>query len=478
MLEILNHDSSPFYVNSSDEATGSEDAFDMLGKKKYDLIFLDINFGVDAEEEGLEILRRIRNNSELRHYPVIAFTNVADNMHQEDFIRAGVDGFLAKKFDARVNRLPSLVHVIDKSLRMGRLREKSWMEKGLFKAGTAPGALDEVSLFGTDEKMCNLFHQLIRLSVDDSYPNILILGDTGSGKSSLARAFWALGLRSKMKFKEVVINTITETLLEADLFGVEKGVFTGVEEREGIIKQCHEGVLFLDEIGELPMNVQTKLLQALREKRIRPQGAKDYIGVDFQLICATNRNLEQRVKQGRFRADLYHRIRGAQIEMPSLHEMISGEDSKNIKEIISREQEVMNRKGQNFVFDFTDEALDILSQHPWPGNYAELKNILNELSLLSCSVIDSRMVRERLLTPEFFLKPVEKPEKYAYIYEMSNYRNAADEFQQTYIEYWLDKNKRNVEKTANQIGVNPATIYRWLKRENERVSEDIGHDAT
>jgi DNA-binding NtrC family response regulator len=471
-LAILKSDESPFEIEFADEARNIREAIGRLREKEYDLLILDISFGASADREGLAILKMIRSDDKFAHYPVVVLTNFSEEKVQEDFIQLGVDGFFAKQFDAVSSRLDSNIYVIKKSLKMGEIRKEYLTAEGIIKTGR--DRISNVQLYGVSPVMRKIFHKLImiaaEISTDNDYPGVLIIGETGTGKSSFARAIWTLSDRSDKPFEELVVNTIAEGVLESALFGHERGAFTGAYERTpGRFEQADGGVMFLDEIGELPETIQVKLLQVLRERRIRPMGGGRDIQVDFQLICDTNKDLETLIMQKKFRADLYHRIRGIEITVPPLRDRFI-DCHQELDGMILREEELFKKCGRSFTFTLTKGAKELLLNHSWPGNYAEFKSLFYELSLLSCSVVDERMIKSRLLKPEFFFEGDREIDEYNYVYYMENYREATQEFQKAYLRYWLAQNDSNVTKTGKQLKVDPATIYRKL--EEKRSSPD------
>lgn len=474
-LDVLK-DSERYHISQWKRVINLEQTLEFLKETKSDnekfLIILDIELGKGAEEAGIEILKEIRAKKNYASYPIIVWTRYWERGFQEEMLRLGVDGFLSKDHDRKKERLPSVECVIEKSIKVSELRKKYFeTDYGIKKKPARSDSEDSVDLFGISDPMRQVFHQVFRTAANDSCPNVLILGETGTGKSAVARAIWALGPRSNGPFKELVVNTIAPDLLTSELFGHKKGAFTGASsDKRGLIEACQNGTLFLDEIGELPLKVQVMLLQALREKRIRRLGSEDFIKVDFQLISATNRNLEGLVKFQKFRADLYHRIRGVQIRVPLLKDRFQ-ECGEELDKIIEQEQ-----KDKTFKFIFIDKAKELLKNHPWPGNYAELKTLIMDLSSLCTTVVDEDMVAQRLLKPEYFLKELSIAGVEA-ILDNSNYDNALKQLKDIYLEHWITKCGGNITKTAKTIDVDPATIHRWKQGRSGESNSEEGNTA-
>lgn len=463
---MVNGSSNRYHISQWEKARDLNETFECMEKAdkegKFDLIILDIHFGKGYEDLGAEILQKIRESNKHAFYPVVVLTNYSEQKFQERFLKLGVDGFLDKEHDRDRTSLSSVEYVIERSLKIGKLRKDYFKNNyGIRKERSHPEGEDSVDLFGISDPMRQLFHQIFRTVADDLSPNVLIQGDTGTGKSSVARAIWALGPRSKKPFKELVTNTISPGLVASELFGHKRGAFTGaITDKKGLIEACQGGTLFLDEIGDLPLDVQVMLLQALREKKIRRLGSEDFIKVDFQLISATNHNLDELIKLGKFRADLYHRIRGVQMGIPSLKERFK-KNSEELQKIIDLEQ-----ASSEFRFRFTPKAKYLLQNHTWPGNYAELKTLISELTTLCSTVADDEMVGQRLLKPEYFSEKSEAS-RVEDILTNPNYHNALRELQDIYIKHWMAECGGVVEEVAKKIGVNTSTIHRWKKRRSE-----------
>ncbi|MBL7973323.1 MAG: sigma-54-dependent Fis family transcriptional regulator [Candidatus Kapabacteria bacterium] len=232
--------------------------------------------------------------------------------------------------------------------------------------------------------------------------SVLITGETGTGKEVFANAIHNMSNRKKQSFISVNCGAIPETLLESELFGHEKGAFTGAtEQRKGYFEVAHNGTIFLDEIGEMPVGTQVKLLRVLETGEFNRLGSTQVHKVDVRLIAATNRDLEYEVRRGNFREDLYFRLNAVQIHLPPLRK--HPEDIALLVEFFANR--ICERNG--FFFEgVTDEALSILEQHPWRGNIRELRNLVETLvTIEQGGTIDEEQVR-RYLKPERFNEPV------------------------------------------------------------------------
>jgi DNA-binding NtrC family response regulator len=232
-------------------------------------------------------------------------------------------------------------------------------------------------MIGRDEKMLIVFEWIRTAAKSDI--SVLILGPTGSGKEVVARMIHELSRRSAAKFQAVNCAALPDTLFESEIFGYEKGAFTGAHDRKpGRLELANEGTLFLDEIGDLSIIAQAKLLRVLEERRFERLGGQKSIAVDFRLICATNRPLEQFVRDGRFREDLYYRVNAFAIRLPSLRE--------RQVDIPVLAQRFLNRycAAQGMPLDskvFSREAIDLLMSYQWPGNIRELESTVSRSAL-------------------------------------------------------------------------------------------------
>jgi two-component system response regulator PilR (NtrC family) len=235
----------------------------------------------------------------------------------------------------------------------------------------------DVLLVGRSQALANALDWVRRAA--GSKANVLITGESGTGKEVFARALHALSDRQNKPMLVVNCGAIPGELLESELFGHEKGAFTGAHaKREGLFREAHGGTLFLDEIGELPMSLQVKLLRVLQEKKVRPVGASQEVPVDVRIVAATNRDLEGEVKAGRFRQDLFYRLNVLRIALPSLRER--KEDIPLLAEHFRAR--FASEHGRPFLM-FSPEALAALVRYPFPGNVRELENAVERAVALA-----------------------------------------------------------------------------------------------
>jgi transcriptional regulator with GAF, ATPase, and Fis domain len=299
-------------------------------------------------------------------------------------------------------------------------------------------------IIGACPSMLEVFRKLQKVATTDI--SVLITGETGTGKELIAREIHRRSNRVNGPFIVINCGAIPENLIESELFGHVKGAFTGaIASRPGKFQAANGGTLFLDEIGELPLNLQVKLLRALQERVVFRVGDSKPEKVDIRIVAATNRVLEEEIRAGRFREDLYYRLNVVNIYLPGLRER--GDDVIIIaKALLSKHTEELGAHVQGF----TPQALAAVKKHPWPGNIRQLENrikkalVLCEKSLLGPEDLDLGKEAESPILP------LEK---------------AKEEFQRKYVLEVLERNNGNRTQTARDLGVDPRTIFRYLERE-------------
>ena len=342
--------------------TGGEDAQTALGREEYAVVLTDL---VMEPVDGLAVLREAqRAQPRARVVLMTAFGSLESAI---DAMRQGAYDYLTKPF-----KLPELSVVVKRAVEDQRLREEN---RRLRAEVERRYSFDNI--LGRSKAMQGVFEQ-IRAVADTDAP-VLLLGDSGSGKELVSRAIhWHSG-RREGAFVAVNCAAIPETLLESELFGHERGAFTGADrKRRGLFVEAQGGTLLLDEIAEMPQSLQVKLLRALQDRVVRPVGGNEEIKVDLRLISATNRDLPAFVRQGKFREDLYYRLAVIPIRIPSLRER--PEDIPLLAEhFLKRAAASMGKELEGF----DEEALKWLHDHSWPGNVRELENVVERAATLA-----------------------------------------------------------------------------------------------
>ena len=349
-------------------AASGEAGVDEVAALAPDLVVMDVRMtGIT----GIEAMQRMR--AQVPGLPVIIMTAYGGTETAIEATKLGAFDYILKPFD-----IPDILRLIHQALEAGRLtRERVAvdLEQGLEQGLDNDPQGD--ALVGQSRAMQDIFKAIGRAAPTEAL--VLVRGESGTGKELVARALWQHSARSTKPF--VVINcvAIPDTLLEAELFGYEKGAFTGASSRRvGKIEQAQRGTVFLDEIGDMPMNVQAKILRLLQEKQVERLGGRELIPVDVRILAATNRDLETAVAEGRFREDLYYRLKVVTISLPPLRSR-EGDVPLLARHFLSRLAREMDMQSPGL----TPEALDLLSAQSWPGNVRELANALQKALIFS-----------------------------------------------------------------------------------------------
>jgi len=353
---------SPYVV---DLAVSRKEAVERILSFAYRVVVLDLGLPPDENgaTEGLKALDEI-----LSAAPLTKVIVASGNVERANAVRAvgkGAFDFIAKPIDGDVIKL-----AIERAMRLFELEQENMQLRKL-----ADGGADGL-VYGSSNMM-EIVQMLHRVGPMDV--SVLLIGETGTGKEVLAQTLHNLSHRKAQPFVAINCASIPENLLESELFGHEKGAFTGAIKRtQGKFELADRGTLFLDEIGDMPLPLQSKLLRFLQERRLERVGGRDLISVDVRLITATNQKLAILIGEGKFREDLYYRINEVRIELPALRER--GADT------ILLAQHFLNKFNKIFsknIVGFTEDAIDTICQHPWPGNVRELENRVKRAAIMA-----------------------------------------------------------------------------------------------
>jgi len=369
---------------------------------------------------------------------VIMMTAFASVGSAVEAMRAGATDYITKPFINDEIRL-----TLKRILQSRELQ----MENQILRQELSQRPAAFTNIIGSSEAMQKVFSVMEK--VIPSKSNILITGESGTGKGLVAQAIHEAGARKDKPFISINCGAIPENLLESELFGHKKGAFTSaIEDKKGLITMANGGTLFLDEIGELPSSLQVKLLHVIQTKELTPVGDTRVITVDVRIIAATNADLLQRVKEGRFREDLYYRLNVIEIRMPALRER-----RDDIPVLIKHYRGIFSKEAGKNIKDIDYEATQALLAYDWPGNIRELRNTIERATVLA----DGEVITIHDLPDKFRTLDVEG-------ISTSSLRQALDTFERDYIRRSLTENKGNKETTANKLGVDLATLYRKLKK--------------
>lgn len=342
----------------------AEDAVAAYQKERADLVLSEVRLHGPS---GIELLKRVRQIDP--NAMVILFSGIASTSNVIEAMRLGAYDVLGKE------KLPyELRTIVESALRATEARAATRAQA----AEVPPESIQE-TIIGRSVAMQEVFKLIGRVSRSDA--PVMITGESGCGKELVAGAIHKFSPRTQKEFVAINITAIPDNLLESEIFGHEKGSFTGaVAQRVGRFEQCDGGTLFLDEIGDMPLAVQSKLLRVLQEGKFSRVGSNQTLKCDVRILAATNKNLEEEVAKGRFREDLFYRLNVVRIHIPPLRER--RDDVRLLAEYFLHRQSA-RRRGP--VMRFTDDALAILEAYDWPGNVRELENTIQRACALSNS---------------------------------------------------------------------------------------------
>ncbi len=341
------------------QAIHGKHAMALLNEHTYDLVISDIKM---PEMDGRELIRKMREHNILT--PVIFITAFATIDSAVEMMQQGASDYVTKPFDEA-----KILLTVEKAMKLSRLIvENQEMKAAIERAGQGH------DLIYSSKGMKDVVALADNVATVDTA--VLILGESGTGKEVVANYIHNQSLRRDKRFVAVNCAAISSNLVESELFGYEKGAFTGAAARtRGKFEFASGGTLFLDEIGDLPLESQGKLLRALQEKRFQRVGGNEEIPVDVRIVCATNRNLEQMVQQGKFRQDLFYRINVFPIEIPPLRQ--------RREDIVPLAEYIMSTFEFGTTHTLTQGACQKLQEYPWPGNVRELANVLERGMILT-----------------------------------------------------------------------------------------------
>jgi DNA-binding NtrC family response regulator len=316
-----------------------------------------------------------------------------------------------------------------------------------------PYSLDDI--IGTSPAMRKVFTTVEQVS--DSNVDVLVVGETGTGKELVARAIHRRSGRAKAPFVPVDCGAIPENLLESELFGHERGAFTGADSRRiGLLEFADGGTFFLDELGELPLQLQPKLLRTLQERKVRRVGGREEIDIDVRLVAATSRDLEAMIRQERFRQDLYYRINVVRIELPPLR--VRGDDIGLLAEhFATRHSREMGKPTPSI----SPEAYQVLRQYPWPGNVRELQNVIRRAIALSTdNAIDLGDLPDEVVVSS---GQRDAGDAVGYFQLRDQY---VAKFERQYLTDLLKRYGGDVRAAAREAKLPRGTLYRLMKNHN------------
>ncbi len=412
-------------------ANTPESALVLSNQENFDLVISDIN--LEAGLSGLDLLKRLREKS-----PVILVTGFGSLETAVEATREGAWDFISKPF-----RVDEIVATARRALDQNADAEKVQSE-----------SLNSGAMVGSSPKMIELYKEIARVAPTRS--TVLILGESGTGKELVARAIHQNSPRKNNSFVAVNCGALTESLLEAELFGHAKGSFTGANaDRHGLWEEANGGTLFLDEIGETSSAMQVKLLRALQEGEIRRVGSSQNRKVDARIIAATNRNLENEVTAGNFREDLFYRLSVITLCVPPLRERAT-DISILAEKFLHKARENAAKKN----LYFSENALKTLIVYEWKGNVRELEAAVEYAAL--------RVRGNEILAEDLPVKLLSDEFKHAvsqfHLSELYGDLPNLDELEKRYLIHVLEKTSGNRTRAAEILGIDRRTLYRMAER--------------
>jgi DNA-binding NtrC family response regulator len=414
-------------------AASGREAAELLAGRSFDLVFVDLRL---TDITGLELLTRIKHDSP--DTEVILMTGYGSVDVTIEAIKKGAFYYLEKPFTP-----DQVVMLAAHALQFAAVRRENQTLRRTFA-----NASKTYGIIGRSPQMRHIFETIRAIATSDA--SVLIEGETGTGKELIATALHLQSHRAKQPYTRINCAAIPPELIESELFGYKKGAFTGADrDKRGLIEVSDGGTLLLDEIAEMPMHLQTKLLRVLQERKLRRLGDEREIEVDFRLISATNRSTSQSVQEGSLRKDLYFRISTIKIEVPPLKERPD--------DLVLLVEHFLQRYSQKYYatgHSISPAAHALLMHYDWPGNVRELESVV-ERAVLFC--------REGQLLPEHLPKHLQEAEANPFKCVIPSYMTLA-EIEQEVIYQTLKRTGGNMKKTAQILNLHRPTLYRMLKR--------------
>lgn len=409
-----------------------------------DIILLDVNM---PDMDGFEVCRRLKADGKTHNIPVIFLTARTEAKDETRGFELGAVDYITKPFfagvvKARVRTHLSLINEYEKNKRLKNTLRKMITEE--FVEGTDPSFQEAM--------------KLARSYAATDYP-VLIYGESGTGKELVARDIHKHGDRSDMPFYVQNCSAIPHELLESELFGYKRGAFTGANtDKKGLFEAAHKGTIFLDEIGEMDIRFQAKLLRILQFSEFKPLGANKARNVDVRIIAATNKDLNEAVRREEFREDLLYRLNVLPLKLPCLRER-KRDIPLFLNHFMKREAKRMGSEPKSF----SREALDILCRYPWPGNVRELENFVKQLTV----VISAEEIQPSDLPPKFHYKPdaCGTPDNSISAEPGFSLDGLTwQEVEKAYVMHLLDKHHWNISRAAKAADINRSTFNARLQK--------------
>ena len=418
-------------------ATGGDEACRMLSEERPDLVLSDIRM---PGKTGIDVLRCARSSDP--ELPVVLMTAQASLQTAVRAVNEGAFYYLHKPFSN-----DEVLAICKRAVEARELKVENQALKKEIRLR------ERGATSGRPVGKCSGFREVVELArtVAPTDSTVLISGESGTGKEVIARYLHEHSSRGDGDFVSINCGALPETLLESELFGHVEGSFTGaVRDKEGLLVAAGGGTLFLDEIGEMSAATQVKLLRAIQEREVIPVGATKPVSIDVRILAATNRDLEEEVRRGGFRSDLYYRLNVIQIEMPPLRERKS-----DIPLLASHFLRKLGEGAGEAPKEITEDAMGVLIEYRWPGNVRELENALERAAIVALgALIDVEDLPGRIKdSPKPRLVRDEPPAN-----------PPMEVVERAYIQWVLNAEGGNKTRAADVLGIDPSTLYRKINR--------------
>ncbi|MCX7872291.1 MAG: sigma-54 dependent transcriptional regulator [Verrucomicrobiae bacterium] len=433
-------------------AESAEQALKLLEREEFFMVITDMRLGGMS---GIELLKFIHQR--WQHLPVLVITAYATPKQAVEAIKLGAYDYLAKPFDP-----DELINAVKNCAERYLLLE----ENRRYRQQTAEEFTLE-HIIGESPKMLEI-KELIKM-VAPTDTTVLILGETGTGKELVAGAIHSLSHRRENNYVRINCAAIPENLLESELFGHEKGAFTGaLRQKLGRVEEADGGTIFLDEIGDMSRPLQAKLLRFLENGTFTRVGGNEELKVNVRLIAATNRDIIEAIRNGQFREDLYHRLNVIQFRPPPLRER-SSDIILLANHFLNHFTKVIGKK----IKGFTDDAKQKLLSHHWPGNVRELRNVIERAVILE----NSEYIQKHNL-PDFQLESRLRKESAPIIGGEKSLDESLSDFEKNLILQALEQNNYNIAKTADQLKISRHALRYRMQRLNLKIDGELVDEGT
>lgn len=417
------------------EAQDWNEGYKILLQNKIDVIILDICL---PKVSGLEILEFIKKDFIEVEAIIISGHGNIDLAVQA--IKKGAFDFFEKPLS-----LDKVITVVHNAIKMKSLKEENEQLK-------ASATNQPVEIIGNSKAMLDIKEKIEHAAKSDAW--VLITGSNGTGKELVAKSIHLFSERKEKPFIEVNCAAIPENLIESELFGHEKGAFTGaVTSRKGKFELAHKGTIFLDEVADMSLHTQAKVLRVLQELEFERVGGISTIKVDVRVISATNKNIMSEIEEGVFREDLYYRLNVIPIHVPPLRDR-----KEDILILIDYFLAYFAKRSGLKKKVLTKEAVKLLTEYPWHGNVRELKNIIERINIMikSNSITGSHI--------NTYVLDQEKKSELDDLYNLSLLKEAKEAFEKKFIRYKLQKNEMNISKTAKVLDIERSHLHKKIKK--------------